>query len=177
MSYFGGKCPREGEAIDGNFRVLVKKDLRVQSVKVELVCYEKAGVKEVSTVKDLVWVKNPFLGWLKNPLSSEGEAIQAGQVFEWPVVLRIPKEVLPTIAVYKTQVAWRARAVITEVYRTRILRRIKNRDLEVQQEIQVYSTSDSSSPSLRNEVTDQYGSKPATGNRRHGASVMEKATK
>jgi hypothetical protein len=109
----------EGETLQGRFRVRLRQDLSVQGIRVELACQEKAKDKEVTTVKDLMLLKNQ-------------EVLAAGQVLEWPLRLHVPRHRLPSTKVHTTLVTWRVKG---------ILDRSMREDLQVEQLITVYAAS------------------------------------
>ena len=107
-----------GEILDGRFSIQVRQDFKVRGVWVELECWERAGAKTAKTIRDSV-------------LLLAGERLTASQVLEWPFQMQVPKNSLPSTALQDTQVVWLARGILD-------VGRIKQRNLEVQQQIQVY---------------------------------------
>ena len=79
---------------------------------------ERLGAKTARTIRDSV----SLLG---------RERLTASQVLEWPFQMQVPKNSLPSTALQDTQVVWRARGMLD-------VGRIMQRNLEVQQQIQVY---------------------------------------
>ena len=115
-----------GKTVDGKFSIQMRQDLKVQGIRVELECWEKAGDKEERTVKDWVPLNVESLkgkNWLGEDL------LTANQTLEWPIRLQVPENALPSTVVYHTQVAWRVKAILDRLIRS---------NLEVQQPIQVW---------------------------------------
>ncbi len=110
-----------GDTVDGKFSIQTRQDFRVHGIRVELECWEKAGVKEKRTVKDVVSLKGG--NWLS------GDLLTANQTLEWPIRLQVPENALPSTAVYHTQVVWRVKGILDRGIR---------RNLVVQQPIQVF---------------------------------------
>lgn len=111
-----------GERIEGTFKVQVRQDLKVRSIRVVLECWEKAGDQEEKTkVTNILLLKNNILGG----------TLTTNQMLEWPIRLQVPKNILPSAGTSEdnTQVVWRVKG---------ILNRFMLRDLEVQQQIHVY---------------------------------------
>ena len=115
-----------GKTVDGKFSIQMRQDLKIQGIRVELECWEKAGDKEKRTVKDgvsLNVVSTKGKNWLAEDL------LTANQTLEWPIRLQVPENALPSTVVYHTQVAWRDKAIVHRLIRS---------NLEVQQPIQVW---------------------------------------
>jgi len=138
---FPSPTVRAGETVEGRFTVQVRQDLSVESIRVQLECWERSGEKEANTVKDLVWLKTEkwsATGWLH----METESLTTNQVLEWPVRLHIPKNALPSMAFHDTEVVWRAKGIVAGINRGKepggLRLSPELRDLEVQLQIQVY---------------------------------------
>lgn len=106
-----------GERLHGQFSVRPKQEITVGGVRVVLECWEKALDKQKFTIKDQVFLEYQT-------------ALAPDQEFEWPIRLHIPKNRLPSTSVDRTQVVWRVKGILDRSGRT---------DLEVLQEIQVYT--------------------------------------
>jgi len=110
-----------GKTVDGKFSIQMCQDLGVHGIRVELECWEKAGLEEKSTVKDVVALKGQ--NWLSE------ELLTADQTLAWPFRLQVPEKALPSIEIYHTQVRWRVKGILDRWLRS---------NLEVQQPIQVW---------------------------------------
>ena len=97
-----------GGILTGNFRLTSSQDTRLFWVTVELVCTERAGLKE-KFPKDFIRF-----------IFDMNRQFQANEVKEWPFEIRLPRNALASVSQSETEVRWELRAGATPRMRSRM---------------------------------------------------------
>ncbi|HEY96636.1 MAG TPA: hypothetical protein G4O16_00440 [Dehalococcoidia bacterium] len=105
-----------GVTLCGTLETMIKKDISVEGVRVELEVKEKAGVKSSKTIIDKVQLE-------------EKTHFAVGSYKRWKFSLKIPEGTLPSYKISDTSVQWRVKGIINK--------RLK-KDLQVELPISVY---------------------------------------
>jgi hypothetical protein len=90
-----------GETLCGTLETMIKKDISVEGVRVELEVKEKAGVKSSKTIADKVQLEEKI-------------HLGAGSYQRWKFSLGIPEGTLPSCKISETSVQWRVKGIINK---------------------------------------------------------------
>ena len=88
-----------GETLHGSLEAMMKEDMSVQGIRVELEVKESAGSKSSKTTADLVMLE-------------EQTSLASGSFRKWPFELKLPDAPLPNISTNKSSVVWLVKGIM-----------------------------------------------------------------
>ena len=113
----GPQWVRNGGIIGGVLRAEFRRSLPLQQARIELIRWERSGAKQTESVAARTVLAGP-------------RHLLAGALHEWPFELRVPDQLVPSIATDTTFVAWHLKATLARRMRP---------DFHVRQMVRVYT--------------------------------------